>query len=184
MRPVEIKKDVYWIGAVDWNRRLFDSLIPLPEGTSYNAYLVEGTEKTALIDTADPALEHVLMEQLRNVEKIDYIISLHSEQDHSGSIPSVLAKYPGAEVICSPKAKELLVDHLHLEEAAIRTVEDGETLSLGGKTLKFIHTPWVHWPETMCAYLEEDNANGDDAFTVAAPGPRFNDRTRPLEGAP
>ena len=115
MEKRAMRDGVHFIGAVDWNRRLFDSLIPLPEGTSYNAYLVEGTEKTALIDTADPALEHVLMEQLRNVEKIDYIISLHSEQDHSGSIPSVLAKYPGAEVICSPKAKELLVDHLHLE---------------------------------------------------------------------
>ncbi|NLB83279.1 MAG: FprA family A-type flavoprotein [Synergistaceae bacterium] len=155
MEKRAMRDGVHFIGVVDWNRRLFDSLIPLPEGTSYNAYLVEGTEKTALIDTADPALEHVLMEQLENVKKIDYIISLHSEQDHSGSIPAVLAKYPGAEVICSPKAKELLTEHLHLEGATIRTMEDGETLSLGEKTLKFIHTPWVHWPETMCAYLEE-----------------------------
>ena len=152
-RPV--CEGVSLLGAVDWNRRLFDSLIPLPEGTSYNAYLVEGTEKTALIDTADPALEHILLDQLKDVKKIDYIISLHTEQDHSGAIPTLLELYPEARVICSPKAKELLQDHLHIDEGVIDAVEDGQTLSLGGKTFTFIHTPWVHWPETMCAYLRE-----------------------------
>ena len=156
MKAREIRKGVHLLGAVDWNRRLFDSLIPLPDGTSYNAYLVEGSEKTALIDAADPAMEHVLMDQLAQVKEIDYVISLHTEQDHSGAIPAVLEKYPGAKLLCSSKAKELLMDHLHIDEGRIRPVDDGEILSLGGKSLQFIYLPWVHWPETMAAYLPEE----------------------------
>jgi len=102
------------MGAVDWNRRLFDSLIPLPDGTSYNAYLVRGSEQTALLDSVDPTMEHILMTQLADVRKIDYVVSHHAEQDHSGAIPSVLGKYPAAKLVCSPKGKDMLVDHLHV----------------------------------------------------------------------
>ena len=156
MKKRLMRDGIWMMGAVDWNRRLFDSLIPLPEGTSYNAYLVKGSEKVALIDTADPELEHVLMEQLEDVERVDYIISLHTEQDHSGAIPTVLAKYPEARVVCSTKAKELLIDHIHLDESVIDAMPDGSTLSLGDRHFTFLHTPWVHWPETMCAYLHEE----------------------------
>lgn len=156
MKLRKICDGVHWMGAVDWNRRLFDSLIPLPDGTSYNAYLVRGSEKTALIDTVDPAMQDVLKHHLANVEKIDYVVSQHTEQDHSGSIPYVLEKYPQATLLCTPKAKDLLIDHLQIPVERIRTVDDGEALSLGDKTLKFIYTPWVHWPETMVTYLPED----------------------------
>ena len=128
MKKRLMRDGIWMMGAVDWNRRLFDSLIPLPEGTSYNAYLVKGSEKVALIDTADPELEHVLMEQLEDVERVDYIISLHTEQDHSGAIPTVLAKYPEARVVCSTKAKELLIDHIHLDESVIDAMPDGSSL--------------------------------------------------------
>jgi len=156
MNPREIKENVLLMGAIDWNRRLFDSLIPLPDGTTYNAYLIKGNEKTVLLDTVDPPLLEILMDQLDGVEKIDYIISHHTEQDHSGSIPMVLEKYPEAMVICSPKAKDMIMTHLNVVEEKIKTVEDGEELLLGGKTLKFILTPWVHWPETMVSYLKEE----------------------------
>ena len=156
MKGRKINDSVYWMGAADWNRRLFDALIPLPDGTSYNAYLVRGSEKTALLDSVDPTKSDVLLNQLEGVERIDYIVAHHAEQDHSGSIPLVLDKYPAAKVVTSPKAKGMLVDLLHIPEGRITTVEDGETLSLGDKTLEFIHTPWVHWPETMCTYLRED----------------------------
>ena len=156
MKMRKINDHVCWLGAVDWNRRLFDSLIPLPDGTSYNAYLVRGHDKVALFDAVDPAKSEVLMYQLREVERVDYVIAHHAEQDHSGSLPLVLEKYPQARLIVSPKAKGMLVDHLSIPEDRMTTVEDGETLSLGGKTLEFIHTPWVHWPETMCTYLRED----------------------------
>ena len=156
MKAMTIKPGVSKIGAVHWERRLFDSLIPLPDGTSYNAYLVEGEDKIALLDTVDPMTSDVLIEQLKDVEKIDYIIAHHAEQDHSGCIPLVLEKYKEAKVICTPKAKTYLMDLLLIPEDKFITVEDGETLDLGGKTLKFIHAPWVHWPETMFTYLVED----------------------------
>jgi len=156
MKTRIIKEGVYWLGAVDWDRRLFDSLIPLPDGTSYNAYLIKGSEKTALLDTVDPTMEDVLMFQLEEVENLDYLIAHHAEQDHSGTIPKVLEKYPDARLVTSPKGKGMIIDHLHIPESKIMAVEDGEVLSLGDKTLEFIHTPWVHWPETMSTYLQED----------------------------
>ena len=152
----QFKTDIYAINVVDWNRRLFDSLIPLPDGTSYNAYIVEGSEKIALIDTADPDLAHIFFDKLKGFDKIDYVISHHSEQDHSGLIPEVLKMFPDAKLILSPKAKDIVLTHLDVEEDRIVVVEDGEELSLGNKTLKFVHFPWVHWPETMLTYLKED----------------------------
>ncbi len=156
MKARKIKGRIYWMGSVDWDRRLFDSLIPLPDGTSYNAYLIEGSEKTALLDSVDHTMADELLSQLEDVSGIDYIISHHAEQDHSGTIPRVLEKYPDAKLISTFKAKGMLVDLLRIPEESFITVKDGETLSLGDKTLKFIHTPWVHWPETMVTYLEED----------------------------
>lgn len=156
MKPEKITTDVYSLRVNHFNRRLFDSLIPLPEGTSYNAYLVKGTEKTALLDSADPEKAGTLFEYLAGVEKLDYIVSHHCEQDHSGAIPDVLRKYPAAKVVTNPKCRELLMSHLHLPADKFIEVKDGETLQLGGKTLEFVYTPWVHWPETMCTYLREE----------------------------
>ena len=156
MKPLKVKEDIYRLGSVDWDRRIFDALIPLPDGTTYNAYLIKGSEKTALIDTDEPEFKEEFMSQLEGVETLDYLISLHAEQDHSGCIPYVLEKYPEAKLVVSPRCKGMEMDLLHVPEDRFMVVSDGETLSLGNKTLKFIHTPWVHWPETMSAYLEED----------------------------
>ena len=156
MIPRKINDHVSSVGAVDWDRRLFDALIPLPDGTSYNAYLVRGGQKTALLDTVDPAKAEILFSNLKGVTSVDYIVAHHAEQDHSGSIPAALAEYPQAKVLCTPKAKGMLIDHLDVSEDKFITVGDGETVSLGDLTLKFIHTPWVHWPETMSTYLGED----------------------------
>jgi flavorubredoxin len=146
------------VGAVDWDRRLFDALIPLPDGTSYNAYLIKGSEKTALIDTVDPAMEAGLLDNLNRlgVKQIDYVVANHAEQDHSGALPKVLEVYPQAQVVATPKCREMLASLLLIPEDRIVTVADGETLSLGDKTLEFIYAPWVHWPETMLTYLRED----------------------------
>ncbi len=158
MKPREIKSGIYWVGAIDWDRRLFDSLIPLPDGTSYNSYLIKGGEKTALIDTVDPTMRDVLINHLNQlgIENIDYVVSNHAEQDHSGAIPQVLRKYPSAKVVATPRAKDMLIDLLMIPEERFITVNDKETISLGGRTLEFIHAPWVHWPETMLTYLRED----------------------------
>ncbi len=154
----ELKENIHSVGAIDWNRRLFDALIPLPNGTSYNSYLIQGSEKTALLDTVDPSKEYELLSNLKKlgVEQIDYVISHHAEQDHSGSIPKILELYPNAKVVTNPKCKDMLIDHISIQEDKFITVENGETLSLGDKTLEFIYAPWVHWPETMISYLRED----------------------------
>jgi flavorubredoxin len=156
MKARQIRTNVYWVGAIDWDRRLFDALIPLPDGTSYNAYLVQGSQKVALIDAVDPSMTGVLMAYLENIPVIDYVIANHAEQDHAGGIPQVLEKYPDAKVVTTPKGRDMLVALLLIPEDRFITVSDGETLSLGDKTLEFIHAPWVHWPETMLTYLRED----------------------------
>jgi flavorubredoxin len=146
------------VGALDFDRRLFDALIPLPNGTSYNSYLVKGSEKTALIDTVDPVKEFELVSNLLKlgVECIDYVIVNHAEQDHSGSLPMILEFYPNAIVVTNEKCKELLVALLQLPDNRFRIIKDKETLSLGDRTLEFHMTPWTHWPETQVTYLKED----------------------------
>jgi len=156
--PKQLKPNIYSVGAVDWDRRLFDELIPLPDGTSYNAYSVKGKEKTALIDTVDPTMTEVLTKNLKllGIEDIDYIIANHAEQDHSGSLPQILDMYPNARVVCTQKCKVMLMDSFLIPEDKFITVDDRETLSLGDRALEFIHAPWVHWPETMFTYLREE----------------------------
>jgi flavorubredoxin len=153
-----LKPNVYAVGAIDWDRRLFDELIPLPDGTSYNAYLIKGSKKTALLDTVDPTKTDVLIDNLvkAGTDRIDYIIAHHAEQDHSGSIPDILTLYPDAKVVTNPKCKGMLIDLLNISEDKFITVDDGQTLSLGDKTLQFVYIPWVHWPETMSTYLQEN----------------------------
>jgi len=154
----QIRTNVYSVGAVDWDRRLFDELIPLPDGTSYNAYLIKGSKKTALLDTVDPTMTHVLLANLvgSGVDRLDYIVSHHAEQDHSGSIVEILMLYPDAKVVTNAKCKGMLIDLLDIGEDSFITVTDGEKLSLGDKTLQFLNIPWVHWPETIGTYLAED----------------------------
>jgi flavorubredoxin len=156
MKPRKIREHVYLIGAVDWDRRLFDALIPLPDGTSYNAYFVQGGEKNALLDTVDPAKWPTLAAQLDELPAPDYLVIHHVEQDHSGSTPQVLERYPDITIVCNEKAKGMLADHLQLDDARFHLVADGDTLPLGDKTLTFVMTPWVHWPETMSTWLAED----------------------------
>jgi len=154
----KIVENVYNVGAVDWDRRLFDELIPLPQGTSYNAYIIFGSEKTALIDTAEPYKWEELKKNIEElgVEKIDYIISNHAEQDHSGCLPFMLEMFPEAKIVTNEKCKQFEMDLLHIPEEKFMVIKEGDVLSLGDKTLEFIMTPWVHWPETMTTYLQED----------------------------
>jgi flavorubredoxin len=152
-----IENDVYSVGVKDWNRRIFDELIPLPDGTSYNSFLVKGSNKTALIDTVDPTKANELLDNLKKLDAdIDYLIVNHAEQDHSGTIPQILDIYNNALIITNSKCKDLLIEFHLIPDEKFLVVGDGETLDLGGKTLEFIITPWVHWPDTMVTYLQED----------------------------
>ncbi|MEM2715195.1 MAG: FprA family A-type flavoprotein [Candidatus Thermoplasmatota archaeon] len=153
----EIKKDIYYVGAIDWHRRLFDELIPLPDGTTYNSYLIKD-EKIVLIDSVDPTKEKELVENLEElgINKIDYIVANHAEQDHSGSIPAILYKYKEAKVLTNEKCKEFLKDLLLIPDEKFFTIKDKQEISIGKRKLKFFLTPWVHWPETMLTYAIED----------------------------
>ncbi|WP_025209511.1 FprA family A-type flavoprotein [Hippea sp. KM1] len=154
----KLKEGVYNVGAIDWDRTLFDEIVPTPQGTSYNAYLVIGKDKTALIDTVEPQKFDELKKNLEEmgIERIDYIVSNHAEQDHSGSIPMMLDMYPEAELITNEKCKGFEMDLLHIPEDKFTVIKENDEIDLGGKTLRFIMTPWVHWPETMSTYLVED----------------------------
>ena len=153
-----LTESVQMYAAMDWGRRLFDELIPLPEGTTYNSYLLRGTAKTVLIDTADPAFTSAWFESLDRfgLKSVDYVVANHAEQDHSGSLPALLARFPLCQVVCTPKCREMLIDLLDIPADKFKTVADGDRLDLGGKTLRFVHFPWVHWPETMLTFLEEE----------------------------
>ena len=154
----KLKAGVHSLSVKDWGRRLFDELIPLPDGTSYNSYLIEGSEKTALIDTADPRKQDAFLADLQKtgVKGIDYVITNHAEPDHAGSIPVILERFPEAKIIATEKCKDILGDLVHVPRERFLTVDDGSTVSLGNRTLEFLRAPWVHWPETMFTYLRED----------------------------
>lgn len=159
MKFQEIKNNIYYCGLNDCDRRIFDELIPLEHGTSYNSYLVKGSEKTAIIDTMYPPKTTEYLKRLaeNQIGKVDYIIANHGEQDHSGSIPALLEKFPNAIVLTNPKCAENIKNMLHVPAEKIREIADGEEVSLGDKTLKFIFAPGVHWPDTMFTYIKEDN---------------------------
>lgn len=156
---MKISENVYWVGVRDWNRRLFDALIPLPKGTSYNAYLVVGKEKKALVDTVNPGFERELEEKIGNVaglREIDYLIMNHAEPDHAGAIPYIMALNNKVKLVTSTRGVKMAQTFYHVPAERIVAVRDGETISLGDKTFRFIEAPMLHWPETMFTYLQED----------------------------
>ena len=156
---ISIAPNVFWVGVKHHNRRLFDGLIPLPHGTSYNAYLVVGSEKTALIDTVNPGFDKELFDKLSertDLTKIDYVIMNHAEPDHANAGRYVLEAAKGAKLVTSAKGKEAAMMYFNIDPERIMVVDESSKLELGGKTLRFVDAPWLHWPETMFTYLEED----------------------------
>ncbi len=156
MEPVKLADGVYWVGAVDWDIREFHGL-GTPQGSTYNSYLIVD-EKTVLIDTVkSPETETLLghVSKIIDPVKIDYVISNHSEYDHSGSLGRVMEAAPGATLIASKDGVKRLEQMFH-QDWNFQAVADGEELSLGGRTLRFIYAPLLHWPETMFSYCPED----------------------------
>ena len=155
----EVTKDILWVGAIDWDRMLFDELIPLPDGTSYNAYLIREKDEGLLIDTVDPTMQQVLSDNIEKskIKNIKYIIANHAEQDHSGCIADILQKYPECKVITNQKCKKLLMDELLIPDSKFIVIKDGESFFFGQKEFQFIFAPWVHWPETMLTFMPKEN---------------------------
>lgn len=155
----EISSGVYWVGVRDWERKFFDKLIPLPEGTSYNSYLIQGEKKTALVDTVNPGFEEYLEEKIRKItypESLDYLIMNHAEPDHANGLSHMASVAEDAEVLATEKGKDMALSLFDVPEERFQVVEEGETIDLGDKTLEFIEAPWLHWPETMFTYLKEE----------------------------
>ena len=157
MRPVEIKRDVYWVGALDWNIRDFHGY-STPKGTTYNAYLVID-EKIALFDTVKKPFKNDLIENISKIIDpglIDYIVVNHVEMDHSGSMPDIVELVGPEKVVCSPMGKKALIDHYGRQDWPYHVVETGQTLKLGKKTVSFLETRMLHWPDNMMSYIPED----------------------------
>ncbi len=178
MPPVEIMEKVYWVGAVDWNIRDFHGY-STERGTTYNSFLVID-DKVTLFDTVKKPFRSELMHNIRRIispEKIDYIVVNHVEMDHSGSLPEVIAEVNPEKVICSQKGKEAIIEHFHNDAWPFHVVENGEELSLGNRSVTFLETRMLHWPDSMFSYLKEDGLLiSSDAFGQHwATSERFDD---------
>ncbi|MBI4216653.1 MAG: FprA family A-type flavoprotein [Chloroflexi bacterium] len=155
----EIAKDVYWVGALDAQIRIFDVIMKAPHGTTYNAYLVKGRDKTALIDTVKAKYKNTLLTHLRELidpKELDYIIINHTEPDHTGALETLMAQAPQARVVISRTAESYL-KHLLNRDVAPLKVGDDDVLDLGGRELRFFSTPFLHWPDTMFTYLPQES---------------------------
>ncbi|MBO6236401.1 MAG: FprA family A-type flavoprotein, partial [Schwartzia sp.] len=177
MKAIEMKKGIYWVGAVDWSMRSFHGY-STRRGSSYNAYLILD-EKITLIDTVKAPFVAELLERISSVvdpAKIDYIISNHVEPDHSGSLPIMAKCCPNAKIVTSAPngLKGLTGRYGELNYQAVKT---GETLSLGKRTLSFVATPMLHWPDSMVTYCPEEKILfSNDAFGQhLAANRRFDD---------
>jgi flavorubredoxin len=158
-QPLPLSPNVNWVGATDSEIPLFEQLWPIPEGISFNSYLVKGSEKTALIDSVHEkkAEEHFdKISKLTDIADIDYLIINHMEPDHTGAVPALLKKAPKAKVVFTPIAQLMFKKFYGFEPQAVIIKDEEAEISLGDKTLRFIQTPWLHWPETMSTYLVED----------------------------
>lgn len=177
MRPVELKPGLYWVGGIDWDLRSFHGYLT-PRGTTYNAYLIKD-EKIVLVDTVKHYLFDEMLSRIKEVvdpAKIDYLVVNHVEMDHSGNVPKVMEVAPGAKVVTSPNGRKGLLRH-YRKEWNFMVVGSGEELTIGRRTLKFVHTPMVHWPDSMVTYLPEEKVLlPNDAFGQhIASAERFDD---------
>lgn len=154
----KITEDLFWVGALDPKLKIFDIIMETKFGTSYNSYLLRGSEGIALFETVKEKFFDEHLEKIRsviNLEDINYVVVNHTEPDHAGSVEKILEYAPNATVVGSNLAIKYLTEIIN-KPFKNKVVKDGETLSLGNKTLKFISAPQLHWPDTMYTYVIED----------------------------
>lgn len=159
MKHLNIKDDLFWVGALDPNLRVFDIIMYTPYGTTYNSYVVKGSEKTAVFETVKAEFFDQYIARLKDLgvepSEIDYIVVSHTEPDHAGSIGKILELAPNAKIVASPIAINYIKEIVNGDFESI-PVKDGDSISLGNKTLKFMSVPFLHWPDTIYTYVEED----------------------------
>jgi len=159
MKPIALAPGVFWIGALDPQLRVFDVILKTANGTTYNAYCVRGETGVAVIDTVKAEFADTFFERLEQVARYDEITVIvlnHLEPDHTGALPELMRRAPNARLIISVKAQTMLKGLLKSEDLAYTPVDTGDTMELGGRTLAFLNTPFLHWPDTQCTYLNEE----------------------------
>ena len=165
MKPLEIKKDIHWVGAVDWDLRNFHGYAT-QLGSTYNAYLIID-KKITLVDTVKHYMFEEMLERIKRVidpSKIDYIISNHTEMDHSGGLPGMMDIAKNAVIICSPNGEKGLRKHFK-KDWKFKVVNTGDSINIGKRNLNFVLMQMVHWPDSMAAYIPEDKLLlSNDAF--------------------
>ena len=158
-QPVWLSERVQWIGALDPGMRSFDVILKTPNGTTYNAYAVRGSEGVAVIDTVKAECADQFFARLEAVadyDEIRVIVLNHLEPDHTGALPELMRRAPQARLYISQSAQLMLKALLNRKDLDYAPVTTGDTVSLGDRTLRFMHTPYLHWPDTQCTYLEEE----------------------------
>ena len=158
MKIEEISPGIFWIGAMDSQLRVFDIIMMAEHGTTYNSYLVKGARKVALIDTVKHRFRGVLLSKLAEAlgtRTLDYIVLNHLEPDHSGSVAQVLESHPKAQIYISRPGAKFLQELLN-RDTKPHIIAEGERLNLGGKTLRFFEAPFLHWPDTIFTFVEEN----------------------------
>ncbi|HQL25250.1 MAG TPA: FprA family A-type flavoprotein, partial [candidate division Zixibacteria bacterium] len=158
MQPPQISDNVWWVGVRDRDLRIFDIIMATQHGTTYNAYLVKGTERVALIDTVKAAFTEEYFANIAAVvplDRVNLLVVNHTEPDHSGAMHALLDRLPNLEIVCATAALPFVKNVLN-REAKITPVKDNSEIDLGGKRLIFKLTPYMHWPDTMMEFLAED----------------------------
>ncbi len=158
-QAVSLSDRVHWIGALDPTLRNFDIILKTANGTSYNAYVVRGSEGVAIIDTVKENFADdffARLEMVARYEEITVIVLNHLEPDHTGALPELMRRAPQAQLYISQKAQSMLKALLKQDDFKFTPVLTGDKVSLGDRTLAFLHTPYLHWPDTQCTYLEEE----------------------------
>lgn len=181
----EIRPNIYWVGVRHPELKIFDELFPTRRGTTYNSFLVRGSGKTALIDTVKAPFAEEFLEKVRGIvplEEIDLVVVNHTEPDHSGALERLLEVNPDLPVYITRPGENFL-GQLFNQPLNTHVVADGEEIDLGGKTLRFILAPYLHWPDTMFTYLPEDKILFPcDAFGAHLCGDGlYNDQVEGLE---
>ena len=158
-QAVALSDRVHWIGALDPNLRTFDIILKTANGTSYNAYIVRGSEGVAIIDTVKEGFADEFFARLESVAdytEIKVIVLNHLEPDHTGALPELIRRAPQAQLFISQKAQSMLKGLLKQDELSFTPVVTGDFVSLGDRSLQFLHTPYLHWPDTQCTYSPEE----------------------------